>query len=65
MKWIDLFEFLNEQANNINNIGKFDWNSPVIIHDAETGDEYNCDTYTFDNRLTLTINMESVFNERN
>jgi hypothetical protein len=55
---------LHDQANNSKNIGNFDWNSPVIVHDAENGDEYNCDTYFFDNKLTLAINMETVFLEK-
>lgn len=67
IKWIDLFQFLNQRANDINNLEKFDWQSPVIIHNAENGDEFNCDTYYIndsrgDNRFVLAINMESVFN---
>ena len=68
MKWIDLFQFLNERANDIRNLGSFDWQAPVIIHDAETGDEFNCDTYYLsddrgDDRLVLITNMENIFNE--
>jgi len=64
MSWLDLYNFLHSQANKSENIGRFEWNSPVVIHDAETGDEYDCDTYVFDNKLTLTINMDSVFLEK-
>ena len=65
MSWLDLYNYLHSQAHDFKNLGKFDWNSPVIVHDANTGDEFNCDTYFMDDKLTLTINMESVFNERN
>lgn len=64
MTWLDLYNYLHAQANGLDNLGKFDWNSPVVIHDAETGDEFLCDTYEFDNKLTLTINMESIFLEK-
>jgi hypothetical protein len=64
MTWLDLYNFLHDQANKIENVGKFQWDTPVIIHDAETGDEFNCDTYIFDDKLTLTINMDSVFLEK-
>ena len=51
MTWLDLFRFLNERASDLPNLGKFDWSAPVIIYDAETGDEYNCDYYYLsDNR---------------
>lgn len=64
MTWLDLYRFLGDQANKVKNIGNFDWNSPVIVHNAETGEEYECDTYIFDNKLTLTINMDSIFLEK-
>lgn len=70
LTWIDLFRFLNERASDVRNLGKFDWSAPVIIHDAETGDEYNCDTYYVSDdrsdkeRFVLITNMENIFNER-
>ena len=49
MTWLDLYNYLYRQANF--NVGNFNWSSEVIIYDAETGDEYNCDTYYLsDNR---------------
>lgn len=64
MTWLDLYNYLNAQANELDNIGRFNWNNQVIVHDAETGDEYDCDTYIFDDKVTLTINMDSVFLEK-
>jgi hypothetical protein len=68
MTWLDLYKFLYEQANNTKNFGQFDWQSPVIIHDSNTGDEFICDTYTISDsrgsdRLVLAINMEAIFGE--
>jgi len=64
--WLDLYNFLHDQANSINNIGKFSWNDPIIIHDAETGEEYGCDTYfisskTHDEKPVIVINSEHIF----
>ena len=39
MTWLDLYNYLHAQANGLDNLGKFDWNSPVMVHDAETGEE--------------------------
>ena len=46
------------------NIGKLDWNSPVTVHDAETGQEYFCDTYIFNRQPAITINIDSVMKEK-
>lgn len=67
MTWLDLYNFLNDQANHTKNFGKFDWNKPIIIHDAETGDEYSCDTYYIssskeEDKLVLMINTQAIFN---
>lgn len=64
MTWLDLYNYLHTQAHDLNNLGKFDWNSPVMVHDADTGIEYHCDTYIFDHQPTITINMESIFLEK-
>lgn len=68
MTWLDLYKFLHDQANNLVNIGTFPWNDPINIHDAETGDEFNCDTYYIsdnrgDDRVVLMINTEAIFGE--
>lgn len=70
MTWLDLYNFLHRQANSIKNIGNFNWNEPVMIHDADTGDELSCDTYyvTDDrgqNKLVLITNIEKIFAENN
>lgn len=66
MTWLDLYNYLYTQANL--NVGGFDWSSPVMVHDASTGNEYNCDTWLIANRkgqkkVVLATNIESIFEE--
>lgn len=44
MTWLDLYDFLNKQANEIKNIGNFDWKNPVLVYDGNTGEETECET---------------------
>lgn len=51
--WGDLAEFIKKQ-----NISESN-NTPVLIYNAETGDEYTCSILTFENNVnTLVINHE-------
>ena len=43
MKWIDLFSFLNEKANDLKNLGKFPWQEDVSVFDFETLQYYPID----------------------
>lgn len=43
MKWIDLFQFLNERANDLKNLGQFDWQADVKVYDNSYGGLYNAD----------------------
>jgi hypothetical protein len=66
MSWLDLYNYLHSQAHDFKNLGKFDWNSPVMIHDASTGDETYCDTWIItdqkgEDKVVLATNIESVF----
>jgi hypothetical protein len=68
MTWLDLYNFLYTHANDINNFGKINWQAPVMIHDAGTGDEVYCDTWIISSnngpdRLVLATNIETIFNE--
>ncbi len=70
MTWLDLYNFLHSQANDLKNIGKINWQEPVMVHDANTGDETHCDTWVVsinysESRLVLATNLETIFNERN
>lgn len=55
MKWIDLYSFLVTQANEMKNIGKFDWQSDVVVFDKNTGDYYNCDLLQFTDQPTNDV----------
>lgn len=68
MTWLDLYNFLHSQAHDFKNLGSFDWNAPVMIHDASTGEELNCDTWVISNedgedKVVLATNIESIFAE--
>jgi hypothetical protein len=64
MTWLELYTFLHKKANDIHNLDSKLWNSNVHIHDAVTGEEYNCDTFYVDDntgeKLVLMINIEEV-----
>jgi hypothetical protein len=47
MKWIDLFQFLNERANDMKNLGKFDWQSEVKVYDNAYGGLFDADLIEF------------------
>lgn len=68
MTWLDLYNYLHSQAHDFKNLGKFDWNSPVMIHDASTGNELKCDTWVIsdhrgEDRVVLATNIEDIFSE--
>jgi hypothetical protein len=43
MKWVELFQFLNERANDIKNLGSFPWQEEVSVFDYETLEYYSLD----------------------
>jgi hypothetical protein len=68
MTWLDLYNFLYSQANDTKNVGKINWQDSVVVHDANTGDEMNCDTWIVsdnrgNDRLVLATNVETIFTE--
>jgi hypothetical protein len=68
MTWLDLYNFLYSQANDVKNFGKINWQEPVMIHDANTGDEIHCDTWIVstdegEEKLVLVTNIENIFSE--
>jgi len=63
LTWLDLYNYLHKEANDINTVGQFDWQDKVIVYDAKTGDEYFTDTlYLEENikkpRLVFSINLD-------
>ena len=57
MTWLDLFDFLNKQANDINNLGKFPWQEQVEVFDWETLDYYPADFIIMpsDSKISLAV----------
>ena len=49
MTWLELYNYLNDRANNINAIGTFDWSKKVRAFDNSTGELLDCDTYYLHN----------------
>jgi hypothetical protein len=70
MTWLDLYTFLYNQANDSKNFGKMNWQEPVMVHDANTGDELNCYTWVVSDsngqdKLVIATNIETIYSERN
>jgi hypothetical protein len=42
MTWLDLYDYLNKQANLTQNVGEFNWQDQVIVYDSWNMKEYNC-----------------------
>lgn len=43
MTWLDLYNFLYDKANNVNNVGAFSWREEVSVFDFETLEYYPVD----------------------
>lgn len=70
MTWLELYNFLNDQANKSSNIGKFNWAEKVKVFDFETLDCYNCDLMQFPGEnVVISVdtyqNLETVSGTRN
>ena len=60
MKWIDLFQFLNERANDLENLGKFPWQEDVSVFDWETLRYYDIDVLEIsDNQISFGIDTSN------
>jgi hypothetical protein len=40
--WLELYNFLYERANDIKNLGSFDWSEPVTIESLNSGNKFFC-----------------------
>lgn len=58
MKWIDLFQFLNERANDFKNLGQFDWQADVKVYDNQYGGVYNADLIELCNLKTREFYLQ-------
>jgi hypothetical protein len=56
MKWIDLFQFLNQRANDMKNLGSFPWQEEVEVFDFGSLDYYSADFVEMpDKKISLSI----------
>lgn len=56
MKWVDLYNFLCERANDINNLGNFPWQEPVEVFDFNSLEYYKTDFIEFpDKKISLSV----------
>jgi hypothetical protein len=61
MTWLDLYNFLYERANDINNIGTFPWQENVQVFDFETLEYYPTDFIQMpDNKISLSIDTSNT-----
>ena len=51
MTWLDLYNFLHEQANCSKNIGKFDWQQEIKVFDYGTLDYYDANINQMPDRI--------------
>jgi len=64
MTWLDLYNFLYERANNINNPGSFPWQENVQVFDFETLEYYPTDFIQMpDNKISLSIDTSNTNTE--
>ena len=59
MKWIDLFQFLNERANDYKNLGKFDWQNEIKVFDMNIGEYYNAELIQFNGENSISISIDT------
>lgn len=69
MTWLDLYNYLYQQANTLKGIGNFNWQAPVTVYDVDNQHESICDTWTLRDkkgidRLVLAINHDTIGSER-
>ena len=65
MTWLELYNFLHKRANTLSELGTVKWNEPILVHNAETGQEHEVDVWELsdpiehdhDTRLTLVYNQ--------
>lgn len=64
MTWLDLYNFLHDQANNSKNFGKFPWGETVQVFDFETLEYYPTDFIQMpDNKISLSIDTSNTNTE--
>ena len=61
MKWLDLYTFLHERANDINNLGSFPWQETVQVFDFETLQYSPTDFIEMpDGKISLSVDTNQI-----
>jgi hypothetical protein len=61
MKWIDLFQFLNERANDFKNLGQFPWQEEVQVFDFNTLEYYSTDFIQMpDKKISFSVDTTQL-----
>jgi hypothetical protein len=61
MTWLQLYNFLYERANDINNPGSFPWQENVQVFDFESLEYYPTDFIQMpDNKISLSIDTSNT-----
>jgi hypothetical protein len=61
MKWIDLFQYLNERANDFKNLGQFPWQEEVQVFDFGTLDYYATDFIQMpDKKISFSVDTTQL-----
>jgi hypothetical protein len=61
MTWLDLFQFLNERANDFQNLDKFNWQQEVSVFDFGQLDSYSVEIVQLpDNKFYFSIDSSPV-----
>ena len=61
MKWVDLFKFLNERANDLKNLGQFPWQEEVKVFDFATLQYSNTNFIEMpDGKISLSIDTDRI-----
>lgn len=56
MTWLDLFQFLNERANDFQNLGKFNWQQEISVFNNHQLDSCSSETTQLsDNKFDFSI----------
>lgn len=61
MKWIDLYNFLYEKANNIKDIGQFPWQEEVKVFDFGTLGYFSTDFIEMpDKKISFSVDTNQI-----
>lgn len=61
MNWLDLYNYLYDQAHDMEKMGEFNWQEEIVLHDANTGEEKGVDIFRLGDKTVLTINSDTIF----